>query len=175
MRIGIGYDSHPLVSGRRFVLGGIDIPFEKGLLGHSDGDALCHAIIDAILGALGEGDIGTHFPDNDKKWKDASSLMFLKEIVAFAKSKGFEILWIDSVIIAERPKIRPYIEQIKNSLSQAGIAQNIISIKAKTNEGMGFIGKGEGIAVKAICLLKEMGRDGIEPPTRGFSGPCSTD
>lgn len=175
MRIGIGYDSHRLVSGRRFILGGVEIPFDKGLLGHSDGDALCHAIVDAILGAMGEGDIGRHFPDSDSRWKDASSIMLLKKVVELMKSKGYEILWIDSVVIAEHPKIGVHIESMKKALSKAGIDPNIISIKAKTNEGMGFIGKGEGIAVKAVCLLKEMGRDGIEPPTRGFSGPCSTD
>lgn len=175
MRIGIGYDSHRLVLGKRFILGGVEIPFEKGLLGHSDGDALCHAIIDSILGAMGEGDIGRHFPESDEKWKDASSIMLLEKVLELMRSKGYEILWIDSVIIMERPRIGPYIESMKIALSKAGIDRGIISIKAKTNEGMGFIGKGEGIAANAVCLLKEVGRDGIEPPTRGFSGPCSTD
>lgn len=156
MRIGIGYDSHRLVGGRKLILGGMDIPFEKGLLGHSDGDVLCHAIIDALIGALGEGDIGKHFPDTDNKWKDASSIMLLKYMVELAKSKGFEIVWIDSIIITERPKIAPHIESMKDAISQAGISPSTINIKAKTNEGMGFIGRGEGIAVQAVCLLKEI-------------------
>lgn len=156
MRIGIGYDSHRLVEGRRLILGGIDIPFEKGLLGHSDGDVLCHAIIDAIIGAIGEGDIGKHFPDTDNRWKDASSIMLLRHIVELAKSKGFEIVWIDSIIITERPKIAPHIESMKDAISQAWISPSTINIKAKTNEGMGFIGRGEGIAAQAVCLLKEI-------------------
>lgn len=154
MRIGIGYDSHRLVEGRRLIIGGVDIPFEKGLLGHSDGDVLCHAIIDAIIGAMGEGDIGRHFPDTDEKWEGASSIMLLKHIVDLAKSKGFEIAWIDSVVITEKPKIAPHIDSMKGAISQIGISPSLINIKAKTNEGMGFIGKGEGIAAQAICLLK---------------------
>ncbi len=154
MRIGIGYDSHRLVEGRRLILGGIDIPFEKGLLGHSDGDVLCHAIIDALIGAMGEGDIGKHFPDTDNRWKDASSIMLLKHVIELAKSKGFEIVWIDSVVITERPKIAPHIKSMKDAISMAGISPEILNIKAKTNEGMGFIGKGEGIAAQAVCLLR---------------------
>lgn len=154
MRIGIGYDSHRLVEGRRLVIGGVDIPFEKGLLGHSDGDVLCHAIIDAIIGAIGEGDIGKHFPDTDNKWKDASSTALLKHIVELAKSKGFEIQWIDSIIIAEKPKLSPYIDLMKQAIAKASVPVGVLNIKAKTNEGMGFIGKGEGIAAQAVCLLK---------------------
>ncbi len=154
MRIGIGYDSHRLVVGRRLIIGGVDIPFEKGLLGHSDGDVLCHAIIDAIIGAMGLGDIGRHFPDTDEKYKDASSIVLLKHIVDLAGSKGFEILWIDSVLIAERPRFSPYIDSMKECISKAGIPATIVNIKAKTNEGIGFIGRGEGIVAQAICLLK---------------------
>lgn len=153
-RTGIGYDSHRLVEGRKLILGGIDIPFEKGLLGHSDGDVLCHAIIDALIGAMGEGDIGKHFPDTDNRWKDASSIMLLKHIVELAKSKGFEIEWIDSIIITEKPKLAPHIDAMKEAISKAGISPAIINIKAKTNEGMGFVGRGEGIAAQAVCLLK---------------------
>jgi 2-C-methyl-D-erythritol 2,4-cyclodiphosphate synthase len=156
MRIGIGYDSHRLVEGRKLILGGIDIPFEKGLLGHSDGDVLCHAIIDALIGAMGAGDIGKHFPDYDNKWKDASSIMLLKHIGELTKSKGFEIVWIDSVVITEKPKIAPYIEPMKGAISKAGIPPEILNIKAKTNEGMGFVGRAEGIAAQAVCLLKEI-------------------
>ncbi len=154
-RIGIGYDSHRLVEGRRLILGGVDIPFDKGLLGHSDGDVLCHAIIDAIVGAMGEGDIGKHFPDTDNKWKDATSVVLLKQVVELAKSKGFEIQWVDSIIITEKPKIAPYIDSIKKVISQAGISPEILNIKAKTNETMGFIGRSEGIAAQAVCLLKK--------------------
>ncbi len=154
MRIGVGYDSHRLVEGRRLVLGGVHIPFENGFAAHSDGDVLCHAIIDSILGALGAGDIGSRFPDTDIRWKDASSIMLLNNIVGLAKSSGFDIMWIDSVIIAERPMISPHIEDMKEAISRSGISPDIISIKAKTNEGMGFIGKGEGIAAWAVCILK---------------------
>ncbi|MEW6115737.1 MAG: 2-C-methyl-D-erythritol 2,4-cyclodiphosphate synthase [Nitrospirota bacterium] len=156
MRIGIGYDSHRLVEGRKLIIGGVDIPFEKGLLGHSDGDVLCHAIIDALIGALGEGDIGKHFPDTDNRWKDASSIMLLRHIVNMVKSKGFEIQWIDAVIITERPKMAPHIDFMKAAIEQAGILPSVINIKAKTNEGMGFIGKEEGIVSQAVCLIKQI-------------------
>jgi len=154
MRVGIGYDSHRFTEGRKLTLGGVNIPFSKGLAGHSDGDVLCHAIIDSILGALGEGDIGLHFPDTDAAWKDASSIMLLTKIVELARKRGFELVWIDTVIIAESPKIAPYTASMKEVISHSGISPSIISIKAKTNEGMGFIGKGEGIAVHSICLLR---------------------
>ena len=153
MRIGIGYDSHRLVEGRKLVLGGIEIPFNKGLLGHSDGDALCHAITDALLGALGKGDIGKHFPDTDIRWKDASSLDILKQIADLVATEGFEITWIDSVVITERPKLAEHIEEMKLAISGAGIPSGIISIKAKTNEKMGFTGREEGIEAQAVCLL----------------------
>ena len=153
MRVGIGYDSHRLAEGRKLILGGVEIPFGRGLLGHSDGDALCHAITDALLGALGKGDIGKRFPDTDARWKDASSLGMLKQIVEEAANGGFEIAWIDSIVIAERPKLAVYIEEMKQAISAAGIPSDIISIKAKTNEKMGFTGREEGIAVQAVCLL----------------------
>jgi 2-C-methyl-D-erythritol 2,4-cyclodiphosphate synthase len=155
MRIGTGYDSHRLAEGRKLILGGVEIPYEKGLLGHSDADALCHAITDAIIGALGLGDIGTHFPDTDPKWKDAVSIELLKSIVELARINGYAIAWIDSTIITERPKLAPYIEKMKAALSRTGIPAGQINIKAKTNEGMGFIGRGEGIAVHAVCLLEK--------------------
>ena len=154
MRIGSGYDSHKLVEGRRLIIGGVDIPFEKGLHGHSDADVLCHAIIDAIIGALGLGDIGRHFPDSDSKWKGASSIDLLSTTLNMAKDKGFEVSWIDSTVIAERPKLLPFIEKMKGNISKAGIPTDLINIKAKTNEGMGFTGRGEGIAAQAVCLLK---------------------
>jgi 2-C-methyl-D-erythritol 2,4-cyclodiphosphate synthase len=154
MRIGIGYDSHRLTEGRKLVLGGVEIPFEKGLHGHSDADVLCHAIIDAIIGALGQGDIGRHFPDTDKKWKDASSIDLLSMTIEMMKREGFEILWVDSVVIAESPKLQPFIQKMKERLASSGMPQSVINIKAKTNESMGFIGKGEGIAAQAVCLLR---------------------
>ena len=156
MRIGIGYDSHKLVEGRRLIIGGITIPFEKGLLGHSDADVLSHAIIDSLIGALGLGDIGQHFPDTDPQWKDASSIELLKRIINLIRMNGYEVLWIDSSIIAEKPKLSPYIEEMKTALSESGIPSGAINIKAKTNEGMGFIGRGEGIAAYAVCLLKRI-------------------
>jgi len=157
MRIGIGFDSHRLTEGRKLVLGGVEIPFKKGLHGHSDADVLCHAIIDSIIGALGQGDIGRHFPDTDEKWKDASSIDLLSDTVKMMKREGFEILWVDSVVIAESPKLQPFIQQMKERLSSTGMPRHMINIKAKTNEGMGYIGKGEGIAAQAVCLLQSAG------------------
>ncbi len=156
IRIGIGYDSHRLVGGRKLILGGIEIPFRKGLTGHSDADVLCHAIIDSIIGALGIGDIGKHFPDTDPKYKDALSVEMLKYVVELAVKNRFEISWIDTTVIIEEPKLSPYIESMKRAISQSGIPSGLINIKAKTNEGMGFIGRGEGIAAYAVCLLREM-------------------
>lgn len=156
MRIGFGYDSHRLVKGRKLIIGGVEIPFEKGLKGHSDADVLCHAIIDAIIGALGFGDIGKHFPDTDPGWKDASSIDLLKNVVKLARNNGLDISWIDSTVIIEKPKLAPYIETMKEAISWAGITSGLINIKAKTNEGMGFIGKGEGIVAYAVCLLQKI-------------------
>lgn len=156
MRIGFGYDSHRLVEGRKLVIGGVEIPFEKGLQGHSDADVLCHAIIDSIIGALGLGDIGRHFPDTDGRWKDASSINLLSDTVALMKEKGFETLWIDSVIIAERPRMEPFISSMKRNISSTGIPVERINIKAKTAEGMGFIGKDEGMSAQAVCLLAKI-------------------
>ncbi|NLI30656.1 MAG: 2-C-methyl-D-erythritol 2,4-cyclodiphosphate synthase [Nitrospiraceae bacterium] len=153
MRIGIGYDSHRFQEGKTLVVGGVHIPYEMGLLAHSDGDVLCHAIMDAILGALGEGDIGKFFPDTDSQWKNAVSTDLLRTIVTLAGNRGFTIGWIDSIIITEQPKMAPYIEQMKDALSAVGLAREIISIKAKTNEKMGFVGRGEGMASQAVCLL----------------------
>jgi len=154
MRTGFGYDSHRLVKGRKLIIGGITIPFEKGLYGHSDADVLCHAIIDSIIGALGLGDIGRHFPDTDPKWKDASGIRLLRLVIELARTNRYEVSWIDSSIIAENPKLFPYIEAMKKAISAAGISSEIINIKAKTNEGMGFVGRGEGIAAYAVCTLK---------------------
>lgn len=156
MRIGVGYDSHRLVAGRKLIVGGVEIPFGKGLAGHSDGDVLCHAVIDAIIGALGVGDIGKHFPDSDPRWKDAASIEMLKYIVELASASCYEVKWIDSVVIAERPRFAPYMELMKEAMSMAEIPPGIINIKAKTDEGMGFVGRGEGIAAYAVCLLRKI-------------------
>ncbi|MCE5195018.1 MAG: 2-C-methyl-D-erythritol 2,4-cyclodiphosphate synthase [Nitrospiraceae bacterium] len=154
--MGFGYDSHRLVEGRKLIIGGVEIPFEKGLLGHSDADVLCHAIIDAILGAIGLGDIGRHFPDTDNKWKGASSLSLLKYTVELCREDGFKISWIDTTIIMEKPKLLLYIENMKANIHSAGIPSGMINIKAKTNEGMGFVGKGEGAAAYAVCVLEKL-------------------
>ena len=156
MRIGMGYDSHRLVDGRKLILGGVEIPSDKGLIGHSDADVLCHAVIDSLIGALGLGDIGKHFPDDDPQWKNVSSLQLLRQVVELMRLNGFEAAWIDSVIIAERPRLSGYIEDMKQALAKSGIPSGVVNIKAKTNEGMGFIGKGEGIAAYAVCLLKRI-------------------
>ena len=156
MRIGIGYDSHRFVEGRKLIIGGGTIPFKKGLLGHSDADVLSHAIIDSLIGALGLGDIGQHFPDTEPRWKDASSIELMKHIIDIIRINGYEVSWIDSSIIAEKPKLSPYIEDMKTALSESGIPSGAINIKAKTNEGMGFTGRGEGIAAYAVCLLKRI-------------------
>jgi 2-C-methyl-D-erythritol 2,4-cyclodiphosphate synthase len=156
MRIGIGYDSHRFVEQRKLIIGGVDIPFEKGLSGHSDADVLCHALIDAVIGALGLGDIGRHFPDTDQKWKDSSSIDLLKHVVELAGTLGYAVSWVDTVVIAERPHLAPYIESMKKEIERSGIPSGLMNIKAKTNEGMGFIGRGEGIAAYAVCLLKKV-------------------
>ena len=156
MRVGIGYDSHKLVEGRKLILGGVEIPFEKGLLGHSDADVLCHAIIDSLIGALGLGDIGKHFPDDDPQWKDVTSIQLLRQVVELMRFNGYEASWLDSVVIAENPRLSPYTEDMKQALSVSGIPSGAINIKAKTNEGMGFVGRGEGIAAYAVCLLRRI-------------------
>ncbi len=153
-RIGHGYDSHRLVKGRKLVLGGVKIQFEKGLMGHSDADVLSHAITDALIGALGLGDIGMHFPDNDPAWKGADSIYLLGKMVEKATGMGLEICWLDTTVLAEEPRIAPYIDRMKERLSSIGILQDRINIKAKTAEGMGPIGRGEGMAAYAVCLLE---------------------
>jgi 2-C-methyl-D-erythritol 2,4-cyclodiphosphate synthase len=156
MRIGFGYDSHRLVEGRKLILGGVHVPFEKGLLGHSDGDALTHAIIDAILGALGLGDIGRHFPDTDPAFKDADSVELLKRTVELARGEGYEVQWVDSTVVIEEPKLAPHTDKMKEALAVLDLQPGRISVKAKRNEGMGFIGGGEGVAAFAVCQLRRL-------------------
>lgn len=151
LRIGIGYDSHRLVEGRKLIIGGVEIPYSKGLLGHSDGDVLIHAVIDALLGAAGMGDIGTHFPDSEEKYRGISSMILLEETIKILHSRGADILWLDCTIFAEKPKMAPFIPKMRENLKKFGLNGNI---KAKTNEGMGFVGKEEGIAAQAICLVR---------------------
>ena len=154
IRIGNGYDVHRLVAGRKLVLGGVDVPYSLGLAGHSDADVLVHALCDALLGALGAGDIGAYFPDTDTKWKGASSLLFLREIVSMCKEKGFELANADSVLVAEKPKLAPHLPAMKKNIaSTLGIAIDQINIKATTTEKLGFAGRGEGIAAYAVVLM----------------------
>lgn len=154
LRIGNGYDLHRLVGGRPLILGGVTIPFEKGLQGHSDADAVCHAITDAILGAAGAGDIGRHFPDTDAAWKDANSIRLLGLAGDIIRNAGFAIINIDVVVIAQRPKLVPHVDAMRQNVARAlGIAAHQVSVKAKTNEGVDSMGAGESIAVHAVALL----------------------
>ena len=157
MKVGIGYDIHRLATGRRLVLGGVEIPFEKGLLGHSDADVLTHSVCDAILGASGKGDIGRHFPDTDPEYKDISSLILLEKVCEIMAKGNFRVNNLDSIIIAESPHLSPYIEEmVKNIGKVLKIGPELINIKATTNEKLGAIGQGEGIAAYTIVSLSEL-------------------
>jgi 2-C-methyl-D-erythritol 4-phosphate cytidylyltransferase/2-C-methyl-D-erythritol 2,4-cyclodiphosphate synthase len=157
-RIGTGYDLHRLVDGRPLVLGGVTVPSEKGLAGHSDADVLAHAITDAILGAVARGDIGQHFPDTDPQWQGASSMAMLAHAVSLAGDAGYDIVNVDAVVIAERPKLAPHLERIRASLASVlGIDTARVSVKGKTNEGVDAIGRGEAIAVHAVVLVAGRG------------------
>jgi len=154
MRVGTGYDVHRLEQGRKLVMGGVDIPFEKGLLGHSDADVLLHAICDALLGAAGLGDIGKHFPDADQRYKGISSLKLLGEVRALLEQKGFRVHNIDSTIVAERPRMAPHIPAMIGNIAEAvRVNVSAVNVKATTTEGLGFAGKGEGIAAYAVCSI----------------------
>lgn len=154
MRIGHGYDVHKLVENRNLIIGGVTIPYEKGLLGHSDADVLAHAIMDALLGAAGLGDIGVFFPDNDDQWKDADSLKLLSIVVSYVQKEGYEIENIDCTLLAQEPKMRPHIQAMKHNIAKASsLDESQIGIKATTEEGLGFTGAKEGIAAHAVCLL----------------------
>ena len=157
MRIGTGYDVHRLTENRKLIVGGVDIPYEKGLLGHSDADVLIHAVIDAILGAAALRDIGFHFPDNDERFKGVSSILLLKETSKLLKNAGYRISNIDSTVIAQQPKLAPYIPQmIKNMAEALNISEQQINVKGKTEEKLGFTGNGEGIKAEAVCLIEEI-------------------
>lgn len=154
MRIGHGYDVHRLVEGRRLIIGGVEIPYEKGLLGHSDADVLLHAISDALLGAAALGDIGKLFPDNDPAYEGADSLILLKKVCQRVRQAGFEIKNIDSTVLAQAPKLRPYIDEMRSLISvYADVDIDAVSVKATTEEGLGFTGAKEGIAAHAVCLV----------------------
>ena len=155
MRIGSGYDVHKLVEGRKLILGGVEIEHPLGLLGHSDADVLLHAIMDAILGAAGMGDIGKHFPDTDGQYKDISSMKLLEQVSSLITEEGYVVGNIDATIVAQRPKLRPYIQEMENNVAQVlGILPSQINIKATTEEHLGFTGREEGISAQAVCLLE---------------------
>ena len=158
MRIGFGYDVHRLVTGRQLILGGVLIPFDKGLQAHSDGDVLVHAVMDAILGAAGEGDIGRHFPDTDEQYSGADSLRLLARVAAILSEKRMTVGNIDGVMVAQAPKLMPYIDQMRINLANVlDVAPSLINLKATTTEGLGFTGAGEGMAAYAVTLLLPAG------------------
>lgn len=154
MRIGHGYDVHKLVENRRLILGGVDIPYEKGLLGHSDADVLLHAVSDALLGAAGFGDIGGMFPDTDPAFKDADSIKLLEQVVARLQQNGYTVGNIDATVLAQRPKLAPFIAQMRENIAKScGVTTDAVNVKATTEEGLGFTGAGDGIAAHAVCIL----------------------
>jgi len=154
LRIGQGYDVHPLEAGRRLVLGGVEIAHERGLAGHSDADVLLHAISDAVLGAAGQGDIGLHFPPSDEQWRDASSLDLLARVVAIAQADGWSVVNVDATVIAERPRIAPHVPLMRERIAaRLGIPIDAVGVKATTNERLGALGREEGIAALAVALL----------------------
>jgi 2-C-methyl-D-erythritol 2,4-cyclodiphosphate synthase len=158
-RIGLGYDVHRLVKGRPLVLGGVSIPFEKGLSGHSDADVICHAVADALLGAAALGDIGRHFPNDDPLWKDAASLFLLHLVLGKVKKAGYLPVNVDATLIAERPKIGPHVKAMRTHLGEAlGLPIGAVSVKATTHEGIGAMGRGQGMACLAVAFLQSKGR-----------------
>lgn len=157
MRIGHGYDVHRLTKNRRLIIGGVEIPYEKGLLGHSDADVLTHAIMDALLGAAALGDIGKLFPDNDPAYSGADSIQLLKQVCSVLQKNGYKIGNIDSTVIAQQPKLKPYIDQMRNTLADAcGVSAGQVSVKATTEEKLGFTGNGQGISAHAVCLIENI-------------------
>lgn len=156
MRIGTGYDVHRLEKGRKLILGGVEIPFEKGLLGHSDADVLLHAVSDALLGAAALGDIGKHFPDTDPAFEGADSLKLLEETVRLVKEEGYKVGNVDATVIAQKPKLAAYIPKMRENISKAlGVEKGRVNVKATTEEHLGFTGEGLGISAQAVCLLEE--------------------
>ena len=161
MRVGQGFDVHALVAGRRLVIGGVDIPHERGLAGHSDADVLLHAVCDALIGAAGLGDIGTHFPDTDPRYKDADSRVLLRAVKALVAAHGWEVVNVDSTIIAQAPKMAPHIPRMREHVAaDLGIRTDAVNIKAKTAERLGALGRGEGIAAEAVALIARQAQPG---------------
>ena len=155
MRIGQGYDVHRLAEGRKLILGGVDIPWERGLLGHSDADVLTHAVMDALLGAAALGDIGTHFPDSDPAYAGADSLKLLEHVAKLLGERGFSIKNVDATVLAQKPKLAPHIPRMRENLARAmGVGPEQVNVKATTEEGLGFTGSGEGMAAHAVCLIE---------------------
>ncbi len=155
VRTGLGIDTHAFAPGRRLILGGVDIPHEEGLAGHSDADVLTHAVIDALLGAAALGDIGQHFPDTDERFEDADSLELLRTVVVFLGERGFAIGNVDATVVLERPKLAPYRDAIRDALAGAlGLPAGAVNVKATTGEGMGFVGRGEGAAAMAVATIE---------------------
>lgn len=164
MRVGMGYDVHKLVEGRKLILGGVNVPYEKGLLGHSDADVLTHAIMDALLGAAALGDIGRHFPDTDDRYKGADSIELLRHVKKLLDEKMYIISNIDATVIAQRPKLKDFIPDMVTTIAEAlGLSENRVNIKATTEEGLGFTGSGEGISSQAICLLETVDNYNYDP------------
>lgn len=158
-RVGHGFDAHRLIAGRRFILGGVPIPFDRGPLGHSDADVLAHAVADALLGAAGLGDLGGRFPDTDPRWKDADSMMLLEHCAQELHDAGYGIVNVDSTVVLERPRLAPHIERMRRNIAQhLGIAFESVSVKAKTSEEMGYTGDGTGIAAYAVALVESVER-----------------
>jgi len=158
IRTGIGFDIHRFSAGRKLILGGVEIPSPEGLEGHSDADVLCHALADALLGAIADGDIGQHFPNTDPRWKDADSVELLRQVVLRVKAKGFHVVNVDAMITAEKPKVMPYAQRMRERLAPVlGVTLDDVSVKATTMEGLGAIGRGEGIAVMAVATVARKG------------------
>jgi 2-C-methyl-D-erythritol 2,4-cyclodiphosphate synthase len=158
IRTGLGIDTHAFAAGRPLILGGVDIPHEQGLAGHSDADVLTHAVIDALLGAAGLGDIGQHFPDTDPRFKDADSIQLLRTVVTYLSERGYAIGNVDATVVLERPKLAPYREQIRATLAAAlALPEDAVNVKATTGERMGFVGRGEGAAAMAVATLEQRG------------------
>lgn len=174
MRVGIGYDVHRLISGRRLIIGGVEIPYEKGLLGHSDADVLLHAIMDALLGAAALGDIGKHFPDTDPAYEGISSMKLLEKVREILEERFFLIENVDAVIVAQAPKMRPYIDEMRANIARAlGMMPEQVSVKATTEEGLGFTGSGEGISAQAVCMLTSPMNLSSEDVTARSCGDCA--
>lgn len=173
MRVGTGYDVHRLAENRELIIGGVNIPYERGLLGHSDADVLLHAVMDALLGAAAMGDIGLHFPDSDPAYEGASSVALLEKVGDMISKKGFLVENIDAIIIAQAPKMRPFIDRMRENIAKAlGLEKEYVNVKATTEEGLGFTGKGEGIAAQAVCLLTSP-YDLMAGQPQGGCGSCA--